>query len=53
MQNQNDLLKDDVEIAASIPEIKYEEWGNCSTVEDEPSFQEEESAKVPYVGDKV
>lgn len=53
MQNQNDLLKDEAEIAASISEIKCEEWGNCSTVEDEASFQEEEAAKVPYVGDKV
>lgn len=52
MQNQNDMVKDEAEVAASISALKGEEWGCCS-VEDEPSFQEEESAKVPYVGDKV
>uniref|UniRef100_A0A1J3ELS9 Ubiquitin thioesterase n=1 Tax=Noccaea caerulescens TaxID=107243 RepID=A0A1J3ELS9_NOCCA len=51
MQNQNDMVKDEAEVAASISALKGEEWGCCS-VEDEPSFQEEESAKVPYVGDK-
>ncbi|KAF8107892.1 hypothetical protein N665_0116s0097 [Sinapis alba] len=44
MQNQNDEVKD-VDAA-----INVEEWGNCSA-ENDPSFQEE-SAKVPYVGDK-
>ncbi|CAL9216514.1 unnamed protein product [Arabidopsis halleri] len=52
MQNQN---QDEAEVAASISAIKGEEWGNCSSLEDaldQPSFQEDESAKVPYVGDK-
>jgi len=53
MQNQIDMVKDEAEVAASISAIKGEEWGNCSSVEDQPSFQEEEAAKVPYVGDKV
>jgi ubiquitin thioesterase protein OTUB1 len=52
MQNQIDMVKDEAEVAASISAIKGEEWGNCSSVEDQPSFQEEEAAKVPYVGDK-
>lgn len=44
MQNQNEVVKDD----------KVEECGN-SSAECDPSFQqeEEESAKVPYVADKV
>lgn len=56
MQNSNDMVKDEADVAASISGIKGEEWGNCSSVEDameQPSFQEQESAKVPYVGDKV
>ncbi|XP_010499311.1 PREDICTED: ubiquitin thioesterase otubain-like [Camelina sativa] len=54
MQNQNDMVKDEAEVAAAS--IKCEEWGTCSSLEDasmdQPSFQEDESAKVPYVGDK-
>ncbi|KAJ4870005.1 Ubiquitin thioesterase otubain-like [Raphanus sativus] len=50
MQNQNDTVKDDAELAASISAMKGEEWGCCSV--EEPSFQEDEAAKVPYVGDK-
>lgn len=55
MQNQNQN-QDEAEVAASISAIKGEEWGNCSSLEDaldQPSFQEDEAAKVPYVGDKV
>lgn len=48
MQNQNDTVKDDAELAASI---SAEQWGCCSV--EEPSFQDDEAAKVPYVGDKV
>ncbi|KAF3505987.1 hypothetical protein F2Q69_00008185 [Brassica cretica] len=47
MQNQNDTVKDDAELAASI---SAEQWGCCSV--EEPSFQDDEAAKVPYVGDK-
>lgn len=56
MQNQNEILKDEAQVAASISAIKGEELGNCSSVEDameQPSFQEVEAAKVPYVADKV
>lgn len=48
MQNQNDTVKDDAELAASM---SAEQWGCCSV--EEPSFQDDEAAKVPYVGDKV
>lgn len=52
MQNQNDTVKDEAEVAASMSAMKGEEWGCCSV--EEPSFQDDhEAAKVPYVGDKV
>ncbi|CAH8349888.1 unnamed protein product [Eruca vesicaria subsp. sativa] len=50
MQNENDTVKDDAELAASISATQEKEWGCCSV--QEPSFQEEEAAKVPYLGDK-
>ncbi|CAN8304053.1 unnamed protein product [Cochlearia groenlandica] len=53
MQNQNDMVKDESEVSSSISAFNYEEWGSCSGEDAmKPSFQEEESAKVPYVGDK-
>ncbi|CAA7025753.1 unnamed protein product [Microthlaspi erraticum] len=45
MQNENDMVKDEAEVAASISALEGEEWGYCS-LEDEPSFQEEDSVKV-------
>ncbi|XP_010540436.1 PREDICTED: ubiquitin thioesterase otubain-like [Tarenaya hassleriana] len=51
MQNQDDVMKVEAESVASISELKgEEEWPNCSG--EELSFQEDQTAKVPYVGDK-
>lgn len=55
MQNPDEVVKDEVEAAASISVLKgEEEWPKCSGEDLTPelSFQEEEAAKVPYVGDK-
>ncbi|CAH8299142.1 unnamed protein product [Eruca vesicaria subsp. sativa] len=45
MQNDNDVVKED----------NVEEWGNCSSAENVPSFQQDDeqaASKVPYVADK-
>ncbi|CAN8291073.1 unnamed protein product [Cochlearia groenlandica] len=59
MQIQNDTVKSESEVTASVSETKGEECGDCyggDVMEESSCFQgdgnEEEATKVPYVGDK-